>query len=105
VNNKSQAQVVSSSDGKFRVRIVLSQGQNAIKVLSTDAGKSAISDAVGVTYIKKVTATLTRPLSKNEITATVVTAGAAVAGGATAAVAINWSFHRSGMRLKFWRRK
>jgi len=105
VNDKSQAQVVSSSRGVFRVRIVLEQGQDVIKVLSTYAGKSAISDTVTVTYIKKVTAVLTRPLSSNEIATTAVTAGAAVTGGAAVAVAINWSLHKSGFKLKFWRRK
>jgi len=98
VNNTAQAQLFSTREGTYRIRIVLREGRNSIKVRSTRAGKTATSDEITVTYIKKVTSTLSRPLTTSEILATVVAAGAAVAGGVSVVTAIHWSIHRYGFR-------
>lgn len=98
VNNTAQAQLFSTREGTFRIRIVLREGHNTIKIRSTRAGKTATSDEITVTYIKKVTSTLSRPLSTNEILTTIVAASAAVAGGALVVTVMHWSIHRYGFR-------
>ena len=103
VNGKAQAQLFSSREGKFKVRVVLSEGRNTIKVRSTLGGKTADSNEVTVTYIKRVTAKLTRPLSQGEIITTAVAAGAAVIGSAVAAWVAHSAIHayaRSRIRRK-----
>jgi len=92
VNGVSQAQITSSSKGSFRIRIVLQEGINTIKVRSTLGKKTATSDETKVTYVRRVTATLSRPLSDSEITTTIVASVAAVAGGAVVAIVL----HRYG---------
>lgn len=92
VNGIGQAQVIVSLDGNFRVRVVLEEGLNTIRVRSTLGDKTAASDEFKVTYVRRVTATLTRPLSKNEIATAVVASIAAVIGGAIVAVLL----HRYG---------
>lgn len=100
VNNTTQAQLFSTREGTFRIRIILREGHNSIKIRSTRAGKTATSDEITVTYIKKVTSTLSRPLSMNEIVTTIITASAAVAGGVSVVTAIHWSIHRHGFRSR-----
>jgi hypothetical protein len=103
INGVSQAQLFSSKAGTYKVRIVLREGRNIINVRSTLAGKTATSDGVIVTYIKKVTSTLSRPLSTNEVITTVITAGAAVAGAASVVTIVHWSIHRYKFRFKRWK--
>lgn len=98
VNGKSQAQLFSSKEGTFRLRVVLKEGSNTIKVRSTLGSKTADSEEVTVTYIKRVTATLTRPLSSGQIIAAALAAGAAVVGAAIAAIGINTLIHKYGRR-------
>jgi hypothetical protein len=105
VNDQSQAQLFSSNQGTFRLRVVLKEGRNTIKVRSTLGKKSAVSDEVTVTYVKRVSATLTRPLATSQIITTAVVVGAAVAGSATAAIGVNVGIHKFGGRLKVWWRK
>jgi hypothetical protein len=102
VNGKSQAQLYASKNGTFRLRVVLSEGKNTLKVRSTLGSKTADSDEVTVTYIKRITATLTRPLSSGQIIATAFTSGAAVVGSAVVALGADALIHR--YRTK-WRRK
>jgi hypothetical protein len=94
VNGVSQAQVVSSQQGTFQVRVVLEEGVNTIKIRSVLGGKTATSDGIKVTYIRKITATLSRPLSTGEIINTIAAAVAAVVGGAAVAALL----HRYGTR-------
>ncbi len=98
VNGRSQAQLFSSSEGTFRLRVVLKEGSNTIKVRSTLGSKTADSEEVTVTYIKRVTATLTRPLSSGQIIAAALAAGAAVIGAAIAAIGTNTLIHKYGRR-------
>jgi len=105
VNDQSQAQLFSSAKGTFQLRIVLKEGKNTIKVRSTLGKKSAVSDEVTVTYIRRVSATLTRPLAASQIITTAVTAGVAVTGSAVAAIGVNAGIHKFGGRFKFWWRK
>ena len=93
VNGVGQAQVVASRDGTFRVRIVLEEGLNTIRVRSTLGDKTAASDEFKITYVRRVTATLSRPLSKSEITTAVIASIAAVVGGALVATLL----HRYGL--------
>lgn len=92
VNGVGQAQVIVSRDGEFRVRIVLQEGLNVIRVRSTLGDKTAASDEFKVTYVRRVTATLTRPLSRSEVATAIIASIAAVAGGATVATLL----HRYG---------
>lgn len=92
VNGVGQAQVIASRDGKFRVRIVLEEGLNTIRVRSTLGDKTAASDEFKVTYVRRVTAALSRPLSKSEVMTAIVASIAAVVGGALVATLL----HRYG---------
>lgn len=92
VNGVSQAQMTSSGKGNFRIRIVLQEGVNTIKIRSTLGKNTAVSDEIKVTYVRRVTAALPRPLSDGEITTTVLASIAAVAGGAIVAIVL----HRYG---------
>jgi hypothetical protein len=74
--------------------VVLNEGKNTLKVRSTLGSKTAVSDEVKVTYIKRITATLTRPLSSGQIIATAFTAGAAVVGSAVVALGADAFIHR-----------
>jgi hypothetical protein len=102
VNGKSQAQLFASKNGTFQLRVVLSEGKNTLKVRSTLGSKIAVSSEITVTYAKRITAILTRPLSSGQIIATAFTAGAAVVGSAFVALGADALIHR--YRTK-WRRK